>query len=71
MHKERWWNESNGIIKYFPTYSTEQNPQGCCDGYMWDSDVDNCVGIFTYIHSNFFTHDHFFLIFLSDDDLKS
>nr|XP_034331943.1 uncharacterized protein LOC117691026 [Crassostrea gigas] len=23
--------------------STEQNPHGCCDGYKWDSAVDNCV----------------------------
>lgn len=30
-------------------YSTEQNPQGCCDGYMWDSHVDNCVGMYSTI----------------------
>lgn len=41
----KWYNQT------FPTYSTEQNPHGCCDGYMWDSAVDNCIGIFTYIHS--------------------
>lgn len=26
-------------------YSTEQNPNGCCDGYMWNSAVGNCVGM--------------------------
>lgn len=24
--------------------STAQNPYGCCDGYIWDSAVDNCAG---------------------------
>lgn len=32
---------------YIFIYSNEQNPHGCCDGYMWDSAVDNCVGMLT------------------------
>lgn len=37
----------NGMNNPFPFFSTEKNPNGCCDGYMWDSIVDNCVGMFS------------------------
>lgn len=41
---EVWFNFDD---IYF--YRTEQNPHGCCDGYMWDSVVDNCVGMYSAI----------------------
>lgn len=34
-------------VIYF--YRTEQNPNGCCDGYKWDSAVYSCVGLYSVI----------------------
>lgn len=34
-------------VIYF--HSTMQNPHGCCDGYKWESGVNNCVGMYSAI----------------------
>lgn len=42
------------ILNYFLSInSTEQNPHGCCDGYMWDSAVGNCISMLITL-TNFF-----------------
>lgn len=37
-------------------YSTVQNPHGCCDGYMWDSAVGNCVGMVSTLNILFYCY---------------
>lgn len=55
------------IILYFLMYSTDQNPHGCCDGYLWDSVVDNCVGMYSVL--TYPVHFYSFLIMVCLKDL--
>lgn len=55
------------LLLYFLMYSTAQNPHGCCDGYLWDSADDNCVGMYSVL--TYPVHFYFFLIMVCFKDL--